>query len=810
MHQYQFESSTDPNISQGDGLENQLNESLISHPYESSKKPQKRVISSQPQDQKSNKSSKSLKERSKTTHRDPQSHKEEYSDFQIPAILNLAELFWKCSGVGNPAPRGNKEPPRVCPSNQKPELIPFSLFTNPLKIRGFGTSIPMFFLFIGCCLTLLIIQYLGTFYLGYLFRQMYCLYLEVVKGKVCNTFDQFTYMIMKPNLFLVKETTPFSNKIAYAVIIGLSSIFAMYFVIFLFTRAKIRIRFRQKEEAPEAVISEFTIMVENVNGNDPRGLLPVHEFIAGMMRHQGYQAPRVAREVLAKATGRGERLNNQLKDALEELVVIKQHTYLAEDVGKPGQKNKLRKKMFRQMRKSEEKKVEQITKKIKTFEREEFKLQYKDSNSIAFISYETNIERDNVIMIFDKVYGSYCSPKPLYKLSTAIQPENIRWDRIGHTRFEIIFRACISRPLLLLLVPVFMAGFVVFNFFYVFISSGIKNDKIMTLLLHVGFNLLIKVFIFLTLKTIQFLNGFELTLTKSEHLARKVFLSAVLKTFYLYLGYQFTAFSSGKIPLDFKNYVNQADIDATAKVIKYLITCSYLDSTLLVITFGFCLSHFRRYRISSTFKKKQNGEDVDSKYLHLTQGMLNKYYERPDMDLDTKYTLIYSLVFLNGYIAMDAPLLTTPLTFAVVLIASIVSLKLTYSRYKRPCHQLKNLRDHMIRRLILLPKMMTLQYIPFFSTAYVQGTPLLQLIQFAFYGGLLSLMFVNFDSFLNLYEKIVKSRCLLSPNRSIKYFSDNAERFEVDYRTEYLGLNPSKVHEERKKADGSVHVKSST
>ena len=705
--------------------------------------------------------------------------------YQINSKIELAELYWQCSGIGkiikDPV---TGEPAERCPYSLNPKLSPFPYFTNPFRIKGFGTSIPLFFLFITCCLVLLLIQYFGVFYLGTVFRAIYCQDLKDTKGLQCSMFDAASYKFPPTNKWFVGRSEEVKGQIINGMISVILSIYAMYVAIFLFSMMKVKMRFESKEQDPQAPISEFTVMVERVNGNHTKGVLPVLEFISEMMERQGEAEAEVVKVVLAKASGSVIRLRNHLKVYSDDLRAIKEYRERVEGE-EQGSKNQMRAKIFSKLQKGQEKQIKKLRKKIERLEKNKSRFRRRNLKSIAFITFKTNRQRDAVLRAYNRAYNSCYLPRlfkdPWYKISAAMQPESISWDTIGCSTIEMILRACVIRPLLFLLVPFFIVAFFVFNLIFTALHILVK-DRPLVILLNIGVFFAINIFSYLTLRVIGYLNRFELGVTKNNYIARQVFITAVLKVFYLYLGYVFLTLD--KLIDDKNKNITPFGIIAD-KVVKYLLTSSYLVPGLFFFQFRYLYSACRRYKIGRVFEKKKQGEPIESRYLYLTQGMLNVYYERPDMGLDSKYTQVYSLIFLNGFAGLDSPLLTTPLMSFLMVVTAAIDLKLIYSRYKRPCHEFKNLSDNMMTRLILLSKMLTLVLLLVnisskFTLGPVQGVLLFVL---------LCLVLVNFDLVLKVFENYVKNRCLEKPFKRCKTYEENADRSVVDYESEYKGLS---------------------
>ena len=410
---------------------------------------------------------------------------------------------------------------------------------------------------------------------------------------------------------------------------------------------------------------------------------------------------------------------------------------------------------------------------------------------MAFISYKTNIQRDTVLMAYQKQYEGFCyqcSASPLYKISAAKQPESIIWNSIGHSRMEVIIRACIARPLLLFLTPVFMGGFIAFNVLFTWLHAIIKEEA-MVPVLNIGLFLLIKIFTWVTLKVIELLNGFELSLTKNEHASRKVFISAILKIFYLFIGYFFLGVD--KVVDEKSNQFLAAFVEISDKALKYIVTSSYLVPTLFIFQVRYLLTAFQRSRVRRALrnaKHTKNGKN-DSEYLHMTQGMVNELWERPDIDLDTKYTTLYSLMFLYTQISGSSPLVIPLLLLFVFIVYLFVEQKLIYSRYKKPEYEIRSFERNMIRRLILIVKLISFKA----ENLPLEGeNVVLSGIKMILFNLLPVIVFVNFDFVLNRLERSVERRYMCSPSRTKKLYSDNSPGFDVDYESEYLGLKRSR------------------
>ena len=221
------------------------------------------------------------------------------------------------------------------------------------------------------------------------------------------------------------------------------------------------------------------------------------------------------------------------------------------------------------------------------------------------------------------------------------------------------------------------------------------------------------------------------------------------------------------------------------KILKFLLLSTFLSPGLLIFQFKHVLFAYERYKINKFFKKRDvEGEEVDCKYFYQTQGMLNEYYERPDMQIDSKYTLVYSVTFLYAFQGLIAVLPSTLLILVSLIVFALIDMKLIYSRYRKPSHESKNLGDHMIRRLIMFPKILTAR----FHDVTIRGTGIVKLIECFNLVIVFVLLVVDFNFLLKKLENFVERRFLASSERVEKRYSEHRKRFVIDYESEYTGV----------------------
>ena len=459
-----------------------------------------------------------------------------FNPHQTPASLKMAEMYWESTGIGQKS--ANKEGKELCPYSLEPKLQKYPLLTNPLKINGWGTTIQFYFLFCLCCFILVIVEFFGFVYITMVSREDYCQKNNL--GQNCSFFDLESHKLGNPKDWFNGSTPEIQQKAAIGYIFVYMSIYVMYIVVIVFTVLKVKLRLKYREQMKETIASEFTIMAEGVDASMDGAEEKVTEFIKTLINREGsFDQPTFTKLVIAKASGCVTRAKEELKNKKEDLEAI-QREMKRERFDDQPQKTKNRIKIFKGLEKTEQKKIEKITKRINKLETRRILLKNKDKNSIAFISFETNIQKDQVLQAYKNIYERsffpLCNEKPKYRLSQASEPDNIAWDKIGFTPCQAVLRACISRPLIGLLVPFFIVLFFFVNVVFTACYSVFKTRFIDTILSMALF-LVIKIFTFVTLKMIDALSNLELSHLKDSYASRKIFLTSILKVFYIFLGY---------------------------------------------------------------------------------------------------------------------------------------------------------------------------------------------------------------------------------------------------------------------------------
>ena len=225
-----------------------------------------------------------------------------FNPHQTPASLEMAEMYWESSGIGQKS--AYKEGKELCPYYLEPKLQTYPLFTNPIKIDGWGTTIQQYFLFCLCCLVLAFVEFFGFTYLSMVAREDYCQKQKQKTGQDCSYLDLASYKIGPIRSWFNDSGPEIQQKAGLGFIFILISIYVMYIVIIIFTVIKVKLRMKYREEMKETIASEFTLMVEDVDASLEGVEEKVTEFIRTLIKREGsYDQPTITKLVIAKASG---------------------------------------------------------------------------------------------------------------------------------------------------------------------------------------------------------------------------------------------------------------------------------------------------------------------------------------------------------------------------------------------------------------------------------------------------------------------------------------------------------------------------
>ena len=111
--------------------------------------------------------------------------KEEGLRFQIPPDYQISLQHWERTSINYSLSKSKLKDTKLkdfdkesLPKNssQKSKNQPF--LTNPFTLKGFGTSIPVYYLFILCSIVILIEAYIPLYIIGSPMRKAYCQFYE--------------------------------------------------------------------------------------------------------------------------------------------------------------------------------------------------------------------------------------------------------------------------------------------------------------------------------------------------------------------------------------------------------------------------------------------------------------------------------------------------------------------------------------------------------------------------------------------------------------------------------------------------------
>ena len=384
----------------------------------------------------------------------------ESNKYQIPADLNQSNRRWNFGGIHQTK---SKESPEITLENNsteklvpEPEKIPF--FSNPLKLTGYGTTIQLYYLFNLCCLSLLVVGFLGSIYPTCVFRSLYCSQYLKKNGKACSLFDLDSYKINTYDLIFEGETLDtFKNQAIYGAFYTSFFVILMVFVIFVFAVLKVKLCCAYRDQREESRASEFTILVEGVDAE--LGIEPVIEFIQWLVDqgHEKFEF-RVSNSLVASSKGEADRAGVHLNQAQEDLERVQKMKEEFQNEPKTEKSDgegslsdqldpELIQKSYSKLEKRLSNKVKRLTKRVEWLQKPHMNFVSRDKNSIALISFETNVQRDLILEAYDNIYDPKgfiwwltccCQKKPQFRISKAPEPSEIKWNKLGHSSWEKI------------------------------------------------------------------------------------------------------------------------------------------------------------------------------------------------------------------------------------------------------------------------------------------------------------------------------------------------------------------------------------
>ena len=560
------------------------------------------------------------------------SHK--FDQYKIPPSFAKCKQYWKATKLGalNPlqttktdtnSTEEQLEDPTQSKKNQifkvGEQKVKLTLGKNPFNLKGAGISIPIYYLYILCCLILTVLAFASFFLPGVEYRNRYCQWMrETNGGRSCSIFDLASYQVLYYQVkFDDRAEKEFLEFLVNHRWVQLICLFITYATVIFFYRLQANIRLDYYLNRTETSISEFTVMVDQVDVSEP--IEDIYRFICETMEQCEYSKPTIKAVSVVRADGILKLTGKQIVEnrVLYQVIQDKKESLQVdeEDLANHGRK------AYENILKGLDKENKKLEDKLENLNKNRPQLEYRNKSSSMFISFNSNYEKEQLIDAFKTVYptsdnlGGYLlccfcfRKKPKYKISEAPEPENINWTNIGFTDRERSCKRGFSRSLLFLLAP---SAVIIFMLLKI-IQALVKFSNYSSIFWKVVFSLLnyaiIAVFKKITDLVITFLQGYERSLKKTDYLARKAFLVGLLQFGYIFAGnyaYAFVQAESSSRESPLSKYILD-NIYAGEKILSYALTTVYVLPLMTYFNFRHLKSAFFRWRISELFKKNKIG-----------------------------------------------------------------------------------------------------------------------------------------------------------------------------------------------------------
>ena len=739
---------------------------------------------------------------------------EKFDKFKIPGSLTKCKQYWDSTKLGVKPIKAikpinstttnlkTKDKTIVLNSLKNQKKWKNTIFQNPLKLQPSGISIQIYYLYILFCLIMTSLTMVTFCLPGLEYRRLYCDMIKNEKGpKSCSLFDLTSYQVLSYTILFKDDLkTEFQSYLAQTEWVQIICTFVIYMTVIVFYRLQVNIRLDYYLERRTGSASEFTVMIDQVDAREP--IDPIHQFIGSTNQACGFPMPYIMAVSRAQADALLKLTEKEIVDKKIQFEVMKNKMDSIEAQEERDAKSSeigIYKKFLKEINSD----LFKLEEKFQKLQNSQADLRSKEKCSAIFLTFNTNFQREQALASFRNMYPRgrnvcdfiffclCCRKKPRYRLRKAPEPKNINWENIGYSRNERIWRKILARSFLALMFPVIIFIYIALNVIELYQIEESKQSLFSVIFVQIFNYCVISAFKYGTDKAIDALEGFEKKLKRTDYLARKTFISACLKYCYVLFGNFCVAFTemviSDKINLPKNQQVDYAVAYTGNKFVIYMITSLYLRPLITYFHPKFVIATFYRWRISKAFKMAKNDQDGSkkpSKFLCMTQGMLTKYYDRPEPKLEKKYSLAYFMMLVLALSTMFAPLLIPPLIFLILVINSVIEIGLFSERYKPPIRDTKNLSDSVFRRMILVPKLITYFYPVVYGTARNKlNNPWIGLIFLA--NGIMILC--NFEAIFSRMKRNIERKHI---SRNFKYCKVY-ERCKKGFGTDYEKENPS-------------------
>ena len=748
------------------------------------------------------------------------SEKFEFDFLQIPARLDLARLYWNSTGIGKVRTR-DASGMRMCPYSLKLPKSVFSVFTNPLTILGFGTAIPLYFVYLGFAVVLVCLIFAIFYPILINFKKLICLQNRVEFGAECSilTFlDPITLFPVNYALILTEKNSKIfesfleKNHLEFTLLalLPLISTLAHYYI------AKTKSRnyhFAKIETTP----SEFTILLEGIKKRESEDEDDAEAFIQQQMDYLCKKHVKIEKVNLANSGG----IFNQMQENVtKQLNLVKKLQNKAQQAAGNAELEKF--KLFDKRQILEEERLEDLQIALKDLERDMGEIVLRD-RGLAFVTLETNIDCDDVLYAFRHKYRGICTAwapwcriRPKYGLGRAPEPEDLDWAKIGFSAKTVVFYESLSYLVCLLLSSLFLVALLGVKAFFEVLEfekffGPNKADFWYPLLL--GEYLMVCVFMWLVEMALNsFEKNFGKNFLRQKFKSKKVLQSAVLKIIsfsmvifvlnleitrplYFKSKQQKSQILVQKNPIILLNYIAGHDLMA------FYVLEVVLRPVILILDLNFLKKVLKRLKLENGQKPTRNKFKLISRsqsaaerakgspeLQKMSQEMLYQVYERPDPKIDSLYSHILFVIFFSCLTVFYCPLITLLLSVVAIISSGFIEMRLLYFRYKAPNSGLEGLSEAAIRALSDVPKALVLNYLIFFRIFLVFGGTK-KIVSLAFLGSwdvILALFVLLFPltPLFEILDFLVLHFGRNSKKRRLKRFKDERFKFETDYDLE--------------------------
>lgn len=568
---------------------------------------------------------------------------------QIPPDLELANLHYRCNKIGHKLKdhfllKGRQKVDTVlCPCCLKEDKKEYSLVTSPLKIKSWGSSIPLYFS---------TMYYLAGFYAlmglfdlkrNYELSQVYLAHLDKTKqesfiGK--HFFFQFTEDFVRANVREMLKAY-YDNRWFVLARFVVCLVYVVYIYYLLWKKRE------ELEERGKVTASNFTVMIGGVRKQDT--FKQIIEYVQKKLEKRGLP-PAVIAEV-SKGNFRGnlyfcrKSIKVISKDIERLREVMKENK---QDIGVEEEKmiNKMIERKNKQMKKFEKQEMD-FAKRSTNMEKGRG-----DENLIAFLTFETIEMKQNVLKAVENRSWNCLKKRQEeeFKILKPPEPENVLWQNIGYSRLDR--QKCLFWTFIL---SIFLIYLLITQLLFIeYLKEMIMGLKYLTPVLKK----IIKVTFFpmiLKLAKLIIMKAEYYTISLRKHLDKNVkslritiakINVSILSYLAFYFALKFDQVSQAKTP--------QQSRKIHASILQELVNVFTVNCMVSILAnSGFKDLILKKIKIKKIEYSSKNSKKFSSKYHLLSQKELNEKISpidwKPEICYSDQFKTIYLLVYVKGF-----------------------------------------------------------------------------------------------------------------------------------------------------------------